>query len=82
MGSTSTIKAEVLDFSGPFEVFSIANRLANLDWNIWLVTEEESLVEARGVFQVKPHYSIQNVPELDVLVVVGGFIPKSYDRRK
>ena len=65
-------QAEVLDFSGPFEVFSVANRLANLGWNIWLVAEEESLVEARGVFQVKPHYSIQNVPELDVLIVVGG----------
>ena len=65
-------QAEVLDFSGPFEVFSVANRLAKLGWNIWLVAEEESLVEARGVFQVKPHYSIQNVPELDVLIVVGG----------
>ena len=65
-------QAEVLDFSGPFEVFSVANRLANLGWSIWLVAEEKSLVEARGVFQVKPHYSIQNVPELDVLIVVGG----------
>ena len=36
------------------------------------MAEEKSLVEARGVFQVKPHYSIQNVPELDVLIVVGG----------
>ena len=65
-------QAEVLDFSGPFEVFSVANRLAKLGWNIWLVAEEKSLVEARGVFQVKPHYSIQNVPELDMLIVVGG----------
>ena len=65
-------QAEVLDFSGPFEVLSVANRLAKLGWNIWLVAEEKSLVEARGVFQVKPHYSIQNVPELDVLIVVGG----------
>ena len=65
-------QAEVLDFSGPFEVFSVANRLANLGWSIWLVAEEESLVEARGVLQVKPHYSVQNVPEIDVLIVVGG----------
>ena len=65
-------QAEVLDFSGPFEVFSVANRLAKLGWNIWLVAEEKSLVAAREVFQVKPHYSIQNVPELDVLIVVGG----------
>ena len=65
-------QAEVLDFSGPFEVFSVANRLTKLGWNIWLVAEEESLAEAREVFQVKPHYSIQNVLELDVLIVVGG----------
>ncbi len=65
-------QAEVLDFSGPFEVFSVANRPAKLGWNIWLVAEEESLAEAREVFQVKPHYSIQHVPKLDVLVVVGG----------
>ena len=65
-------QAEVLDFSGPFEVFSVANRLANLDWNIWLVGANENLVEARGAFKVMPHYSIQNVPALDLLIVVGG----------
>ena len=41
-------------------------------WEIWLVAEEESLVEACGVFQVKPHYSIRNVPALDLLIVAGG----------
>ena len=65
-------QAEVLDFSGPFEVFSVANRLAKLDWNIWLVGGSENLVEARGAFRVMPHYSIQNVPALDLLIVVGG----------
>ena len=65
-------QAEVLDFSGPFEVFSVANRLANLDWNIWLVGANENLVEARGAFKVIPDYSIQNVPALDLLIVVGG----------
>ena len=65
-------QAEVLDFSGPFEVFSVANRLAKLDWNIWLVGANENLVEARGAFRVMPHYSIQNVPALDLLIVVGG----------
>ncbi|MDA0856896.1 MAG: DJ-1/PfpI family protein [Proteobacteria bacterium] len=65
-------QAEVLDFSGPFEVFSVANRLAKLDWNIWLVGASENLVEARGAFKVIPDYSIQNVPALDLLIVVGG----------
>ncbi len=42
-------QAEVLDFSGPFEVFSVANRLANLGWNIWLVAEEKALSKHEGV---------------------------------
>tara|TARA_B100000674_G_scaffold495177_1_gene521836 strand:+ start:1572 stop:1826 length:255 start_codon:yes stop_codon:yes gene_type:complete len=65
-------QAEVLDFSGLFEVLSVASRLGNLAWNVWLVAEEERSVEARGVFHVMPHYSIQNVPDLDVLIVVVG----------
>lgn len=64
--------AEVLDFSGPFEVFSTANRLAEIDWNIFLVSETGSMVTARGNFLVQPHYSISNHPEIDILVVVGG----------
>ena len=53
-------------------MLGIANRLGNLAWNVWLVAEEERSVEARGVFHVMPHYSIQNVPDLDVLIVVVG----------
>jgi transcriptional regulator GlxA family with amidase domain len=64
--------AEVLDFSGPFEVFSTANRLARNDWNVFLVSETGSLVTARGNYLIQPHYSISDHPEIDVLVVVGG----------
>lgn len=64
--------AEVLDISGPFEVFSVATRLAKNDWNIFLISELGSLVTARGNFLIQPHYSILNHPEIDVLVVVGG----------
>ncbi len=64
--------AEVLDFSGPFEVFSTAKRLANKDWNVFLVAERLSLVKARGGFDVQPHYSFDNAPDIDVIVIVGG----------
>lgn len=64
--------AEVLDFSGPFEVFSTANRLAENDWNVLLVSETGSSVTDRGNFLIQPHYSISNHPEVDVLIVVGG----------
>jgi transcriptional regulator GlxA family with amidase domain len=64
--------AEVLDFSGPFEVFSVANRLTENDWNVFLISETGSLVTARGNFLIQPHYSISNHPGIDVFVVVGG----------
>ena len=64
--------AEVLDFSGPFEVLSTANRLANNSWNVFLVAESLSLVQARGGFSVQPHYSFDSHPNIDVLIVVGG----------
>ncbi|MBM7035050.1 DJ-1/PfpI family protein [Vibrio ulleungensis] len=64
--------AEVLDFSGPFEVFSTAKRLASNHWNVFLVAEHNEPVVARGGYQVLPHYSMSNHPEIDLLVVVGG----------
>lgn len=64
--------AEVLDFSGPFEVFSTAKRLSDADWNVFLIAETPSLVNARGGFPVSPHYAIDDHPEIDVLIVVGG----------
>nr|WP_321383743.1 DJ-1/PfpI family protein [uncultured Vibrio sp.] len=64
--------AEVLDFSGPFEVFSTAKRLETSDWNVFLVAETKNAVAARGGFNVLPDYSIHDHPDIDLLVVVGG----------
>ena len=66
-------QAEVLDFSGPFEVFSTANRLvAEPPFNVFLVGETGAMVQARGGFHVSPAYGFHNHPTLDVLIVVGG----------
>lgn len=66
--------AEVLDFSGPFEVFSTANRFLNEadGFKVCLIAERSAPVIARGGFSVNPHFNFDNHPELDVLVVVGG----------
>ena len=64
--------AEVLDFSGPFEVFSTAKRLANNDWQVCLIAENNTPVMARGGFSVNPHYSFVDHPAIDLLIVVGG----------
>ncbi|MFQ3197876.1 MAG: transcriptional regulator GlxA family with amidase domain [Paraglaciecola sp.] len=64
--------AEVLDFSGPFEVFSTAKRLAQNNWHIFFVAQADTMVKARGDFDIKPHYNIENHPPIDVLMIVGG----------
>jgi len=66
--------AEVLDFSGPFEVFSTASRLSNQAplFNVFLVAEKKSPVTARAGYSVNPHYDFNDHPEIDVLIVAGG----------
>ncbi|MCE0494187.1 DJ-1/PfpI family protein [Vibrio salinus] len=65
-------QAEVLDFSGPFEVFSTAKRLGADGLNVFLISENSKPVVARGGFKVLPDYTLQNHPQMDLLVVVGG----------
>ncbi|MEZ9232497.1 DJ-1/PfpI family protein [Vibrio amylolyticus] len=65
-------QAEVLDFSGPFEVFSTAKRLGAQDINVFLISESLEPVTARGGFKILPDYSLDNHPQIDLLVVVGG----------
>lgn len=65
-------EAEVLDFAGPFEVFSTARRLACPDWQVYLIAQQQMPVIARGHFPVVPHFDIYSHPALDVLIVVGG----------
>lgn len=64
--------AEVLDFSGPFEVFSTAKRLGADDWNVLLISESGQAVTARGGYRVDVDHSITHHPPLDLLLVVGG----------
>ena len=68
---------EVLDFCGPFEVFSVA-RPAGEDaddarlFRALTIAPEARLVACRGGLLVQPHHSIADHPPLDILVVPGG----------
>lgn len=66
--------AEVLDFSGPFEVFSTASRLSEPKglFKVFLLAETLQPVNARGGFSVNPQYALTDHPALDVLIVAGG----------
>ena len=68
---------EVLDFCGPFEVFSIARAPgAGSDddplFRAVTIAERGDLVRCRGGLLVQPHHTINDHPSLDVLVVPGG----------
>lgn len=66
-------EAEVLDFSGPFEVFSTACRLVDKKpFEVLLIAQNMQTVKARGGYKVLPDCAIANAPPLDVLIVVGG----------
>lgn len=67
-------QAEVLDFSGPFEVFTTASRIcpSGEPFTVFLVGETGQVVTARGAYKVIPTYGFHNHPPVDVLVVVGG----------
>lgn len=67
-------EAEVLDFSGPFEVFSTALRVSNMPnlFSVFLVGETGLTVTARGGYEVNPNYGFSNHPSIDVFIVVGG----------
>jgi transcriptional regulator GlxA family with amidase domain len=65
-------EVEVLDFAGPFEVFSIAGkRDGSNPFNVYTVAETTP-VSARNALSINPHYTLGNCPPPDILLVPGG----------
>lgn len=63
---------EVLDFAGPFEVFSITGKRDGSDpFNVFTVAEKTPVL-ARNQLSINPHYAIEACPEPDILIVPGG----------
>ncbi len=67
-------RAEVLDFSGPFEVFSTASRVCpdGSPFSVFLIGETGKVVTARAGYRVVPAYGFHDHPPIDVLIVAGG----------
>ncbi|NER83004.1 MAG: DJ-1/PfpI family protein, partial [Leptolyngbya sp. SIO1D8] len=63
---------EVLDFCGPFEVFSVTGKRNGLDpFNVYTVAEY-SPIAARNALSINPSFSLETCPQPDILVVPGG----------
>jgi len=67
-------EVEVLDFTGPFEVFSIATHDNAVKlFNVSIIAENNRIINARNGLKVLPDYSLQDAKEIDVLIIPGGF---------
>ena len=70
---------EVLDFCGPFEVFSVTrlNEEARRDepspFEVLIVAEKPGTVVTTGGMKVTPDHTLDTCPPLDILVVPGGW---------
>jgi transcriptional regulator GlxA family with amidase domain len=64
---------ELLDFTGPFEVFSVTGTRDNpKPFNVYTVTEKSAPITTRNGLSVNPQYTIQNCPQPDILLIPGG----------
>ena len=73
---------EVLDFAGPFEVFSRTRLAPGIDsrrshetapFEVFTVAATAGIVTATGGLRIEPRYSFETAPLIDLLVVPGGF---------
>ncbi|MDX2226901.1 MAG: DJ-1/PfpI family protein [Verrucomicrobiae bacterium] len=72
-------EVEVLDFCGPFEVFSVTRlhpekrREEASPFEVFLVSERGGKITATGGLKVESDHSFASCPPLDILVVPGGW---------
>jgi transcriptional regulator GlxA family with amidase domain len=73
---------EVLDFAGPFEVFSRTRLTPGVEsrrseesapFNVFTVAPRSGPVVATGGLRILPQYDFATAPTIDLLVVPGGF---------
>lgn len=64
---------EVLDFTGPYEVFNDVNRVTGENYfHVFTVSENGNQISARNGLNINPGFSIKNYPVPDILIIPGG----------
>ena len=72
-------EVEVLDFAGPFEVFSVTEVNEEKPFTVYTVSENGEMITARNGLKVQPDYSIENLPPVDILIIPGGLGARKYE---
>lgn len=65
---------EVLDFAGPFEVFSVTRDMQTRKpcFEVYTVAEHNRPVIARNGLSVNPTFTLEQAPQPDILLIPGG----------
>ena len=64
---------EVLDFAGPFEVFSVANELHGFKFfDVQIASKSKAPVTAKNGLSINPDVSISEITTSDILIIPGG----------
>ncbi|TRZ35822.1 DJ-1/PfpI family protein [Niallia circulans] len=73
-------EVDVLDFAGPYEVFSLAASPEERDnhfFQVVTISETGKQISARNGLTVKPDYSFVSHPYLNIVIVPGGYGAKT-----
>lgn len=74
---------EVLDFAGPFEVFSVTNQLSGYKLlKIRVASADKKTIIAKNGLEIKADFRLADLENLDYLVIPGGDGTKKVIQRK
>lgn len=78
---------EVLDFAGPYEVFTTASRVAQrrhpesaAPFRVITLAAAQDAVRARAGLQALPDHTLAEHPPLDLLIIPGGVVDAELDK--
>ena len=64
---------ELLDFAGPYEVFSVTSELSDYSlFRVFSVSEDGETIRTGNGLKVVPDFAFDNHPEIDILIIPGG----------
>lgn len=66
---------ELLDFAGPYEVFTMVNQGGPAAFNVYTVSENQPEVRTFNGLVAKADYTFSDSPQADILVIPGGINP-------
>ena len=74
-------EVEVLDFAGPYEVFTTASRISGqgnasnpVQFKVFLISKDKDAIRTRPGLIVQADYTISNHPPINLLLVPGGVV--------